>query len=68
MPAKTTRKIIPMGEGAGVITLPADWRRYHGLTPGKNVGILYDSLLLVVPADAEHKLRKKQELIRRLLE
>jgi antitoxin component of MazEF toxin-antitoxin module len=67
MPAETKRKILKQG-ASGVMVIPADYRRYHKLTPGTSVKILYDSLLLVIPPDAEKKLEERGDLVRRLLE
>lgn len=67
MPAETKRRIIKLG-GSGVVAIPPDYRRYHKLNPGTSVKIVYDNLLLVVPPEAEKKLRERKELIRRLLE
>ena len=68
MPGESNRKLIPMGEGALVVSLPADYRRYHKLAPGVGVRVLYDSLLLIIPPGAEHKAEERAEDIKRLLE
>ena len=56
---------------SGVVAIPPDYRRYHGLTHGKKVKIFYDSLLLIVPEELAKKLQadpEKRALIDRLLE
>lgn len=68
MPAETTRTITKHGKFSGVIAIPTDYRRYHKLDPGTKVKVLYDNLLIIVPAGAEGKLREREELIRRVLE
>jgi hypothetical protein len=68
MPAETTRTVMKHGRFSGVVALPTDYRRYHHLEPGAEVQIIYDSLLLIVPPGAEHKLKERGELVRRLLE
>lgn len=67
MPAKTSRKILNLG-GSGLVTIPADYRRYHKLDHGTKVQVIYDSFLLIVPPGYEEKLREREELIKRLLE
>jgi bifunctional DNA-binding transcriptional regulator/antitoxin component of YhaV-PrlF toxin-antitoxin module len=52
---------------SGVVALPVDYRRFYGLRPGEVVRVLYDSLLLIVPKDAEKIAEEKRELINRLL-
>jgi len=68
MPAQTTRTITKHGRFSGVVAIPTDYRRYHGLNPGVEVKVIYDSLLLIVPPKAEKKLREREKLVRRLLE
>jgi bifunctional DNA-binding transcriptional regulator/antitoxin component of YhaV-PrlF toxin-antitoxin module len=52
---------------SGVIALPKGYRDYHGLNPGQNVIILYDSLLLIIPRDLEYLIENKKSLIDQLL-
>jgi len=68
MAAKTERTIMKHGRFSGVVAIPTDYRRYHNLNPGTEVKVFYDSLLLIVPPDAEEKLREREKLVRRLLE
>lgn len=56
------------GRFSGVVAIPVDYRRYHGLKPGVDVRVIYDSLLLIIPPGAEEKLRGREELVRRVLE
>ena len=69
MPGKTKRRVLKQGCSA-VISIPADYRRYHNLDPGKEVVVLYDSLLLIIPEDRKDILDdpEKKKLIDRLLE
>jgi len=69
MPGKTKRKVLKQGSSA-VVSIPADYRRYHNLEPGKEVVVLYDSLLLIIPEDKKHILEnsEKKKLIDKLLE
>ena len=56
------------GPASVVVAIPSDYRRYHKLEPRTRVKVLYDSLLLIIPPGCEHKLKEKEELIRRVLE
>ena len=67
MAGETKRKVIRFKSGSGMIAIPPDFRRYHNLD-GTMVKVLYDSLMLIIPADAEKKLREREKLVRRLLE
>jgi len=70
MPAKTKRKVMKHGT-SGVIAIPSDYRRYHNLEHGKEVTVLYDNLILIIPKDQEKKIfsdPEKQKLIKKLLE
>jgi len=68
MPAETKRRIMKHGRFSGVVAIPTDYRRYHNLHPGTPVKVLYNNLLLIIPPEAEEKLRERKELIRELLE
>lgn len=68
MPAETTRRVMKHGRFSGVVAIPTDYRRYHNLNPGTPVKLLYDNLLLIIPPEAEAKVREREELIKRLLE
>jgi antitoxin component of MazEF toxin-antitoxin module len=55
---------------SGVVAIPPDYRRYHNLSHGKTVKILYDSLLLIVPKELEKRVLgdpEKKALIDKLL-
>jgi len=72
MPAQTKRKVFFVGktnnkEGSAVISLPKDYVRYHKLTEGKEVIILYDNILVVIPPETNIP-QEKMELIKQLLE
>jgi len=47
--------------------IPPGYLRYHELTPGDEVAILYDSLVLIVPKKLMGIAAKKRELIDKLL-
>ena len=49
-----------------VVALPADFVKYYDLE-GKEVKVLYDGLLLIIPPNARIS-RRRLEQIRRLLE
>jgi len=65
MPGETTRKAFRLG-GSVVVALPADCVKYYNLE-GKEVKVLYDSLLVIIPPNARIS-RQRLEQIRRLLE
>ena len=66
MPAETSRKIMKHGT-SGVVAIPIDYRRYHGLKPGARVRILYDGFLILIPEKAQPISKETRELIDRLL-
>jgi len=68
MPAETTRILMKHGQTSATIAIPIEYRRYHHLDPGTKVRVLYDHLLLLIPPGAEEKARKREDLIKRLLE
>jgi len=72
MPAQTKRRVFFVGktnnkEGSAVISLPKDYVRYHELTESKEVTILYDNILVVIPPNVKLP-EDKLEMIKRLLE
>ena len=66
MPAEVERKIMKHGT-SGVVAIPTSYRKYHNLNPRDEVKVLYDSLLLIVPKGRENLLKKKKQLIDKLL-
>jgi len=70
LPGKSKRKVLKQGSST-VVSIPADYRRYHNLEPGKEVTVLYDNLLLIIPKDQEKKILEdpeKRDLIKKILE
>ncbi len=74
MPAQTKRRVFFVGksknknkEGSLVVSLPKDYVRYHNLTEGKEVTIIYSNILVMIPSGVEVP-QEKMELIKRLLE
>lgn len=51
MPTLTRRKLIRMGDGGLVITVPKAWRDYYALKAGDVVVVIADGELRIKPAE-----------------
>ena len=49
MPTLTRRKLIAMGDGGLVVTVPKAWRDYYGLKAGDVVVVIADGELRISP-------------------
>jgi AbrB family looped-hinge helix DNA binding protein len=49
MPTLTRRKLIAMGDGGLVVTVPKAWRDYYGLKAGDVVIVVADGELRIRP-------------------
>jgi bifunctional DNA-binding transcriptional regulator/antitoxin component of YhaV-PrlF toxin-antitoxin module len=49
MPTLTRRKLIAMGDGGLVVTVPKAWRDYYRLKAGDVVTVIADSELRISP-------------------
>jgi len=54
MPTLTKRKLIAMGDGGLVVTVPKAWRDFYGLRAGDVVIVVADGELLIRPL-TEHR-------------
>ena len=69
MPSREERKIVKWGTSSKVISLPKPFLDYHNIQEGDKVLLLYDSIILVLPAGiTEETLSDKADLIKKLLE
>lgn len=67
MPSEVSRKIMKHGT-SGVVAIPMPYRRYHKINTGDEVKVIYNGLLIIIPQGMEHILKKKRELIEKILE
>ncbi len=49
MPSVSKRKLIAMGKGGLVVTVPKGWRDYYALKPGDVVTVIADGELRIKP-------------------
>lgn len=53
MPSLTERKLMPMGKGALVVTIPKGWARYLKLKAGDKVEIEANGELIIRPVKGQ---------------
>jgi len=61
MPTLTIRKLIPMGHGGLVVTVPKAWKDYYKLKAGDVVTVIADGELRIIPCDHEEVKQKEGE-------
>ena len=60
MPTLRKQKLIPMGQGGLVVTVPKAWRDYYGLKPGDVVTVIANGELRISPYGHENAKTKEQ--------
>lgn len=55
MSTLTERKLMPMGGGSLVVTLPKGWVRFYQLKPGDKVAIIANDEILIRPIPKQGK-------------
>ena len=64
MPTLRTQKLIPMGQGGLVVTIPKAWRDYYRLKAGDAVTVIANGELRISPrshVNVEAKKQRKQD-------
>ena len=49
MPTLLERKLMPMGKGGIVVSIPAGWAKYYKLSPGDRVEVIANGDLIIRP-------------------
>ncbi len=64
MPTLTKRKLIAMGRGGLVITVPKAWWDYYGLKPGDELEVIANGELIIRPPKRRGKKSGQNSRIR----
>lgn|GEM_PF-5762012 len=60
MPTITKQKLISMGQGGLVVTVPKAWSNFYGLKPGDVVIVVADGELRISLSTQENRSAKEQ--------